>query len=126
MDGSVSVLSDGEHGKPSPAIIWTTTSENPRPLFSIPEASERDRRFVPRGVHVRCSPLRAVENFLDSIFPLCTLTSGQSHIQRLCPTVDIDETKDEVIATQVKFQPQAAKSANEGIVTEYTYRVPSP
>ena len=68
VDGSVSVLSDGEHWKTIEAYghIWTTPSENPRPLFSIPEASERDRRFVPCGVvHVRCSPLRAVENFLD-------------------------------------------------------------
>ena len=133
MDGSVSVLSDGEHWKTIEAYdhIWTTPSENPRPLFSIPEASERDRRFVPCGVvHVRCSPLRAVENFLDiAHFPFVhtDILGSEPHTEVVPYKVDIDETKDEVIATQVKFfQPQAAKSANEGIVTEYTYRVPSP
>jgi len=46
--------------------IWTTLSDNPRTLFAIPEASEVERRFVPCGVvRVKCSPLIAVENFLD-------------------------------------------------------------
>ncbi len=39
----------------------------------------------------------------------------------------IREDADEVWATKVHFyQPQAAKSAQGGITTEYMYRVPAP
>ena len=131
--GSLSVFCGNEPWKITEAYdhIWTSPSQNPQPLFSIPEKNERDRRFVPCGVvHVRCSPLRAVENFLDiAHFPFVhTDILGSEHHTEVTPyKVDIDESKDEVIATKVKFfQPQAAKSANEGIVTEYIYRVPAP
>ncbi|MDG1067242.1 MAG: aromatic ring-hydroxylating dioxygenase subunit alpha, partial [Sulfitobacter sp.] len=46
--------------------VWTCLGDDPRPLFDIPEAAEQGRRLVPCGVvRVKCSPLRAVENFLD-------------------------------------------------------------
>ena len=45
---------------------WVTFSDKPIPLFEIPEAADAERKFVPCGVvRVACSPLRAVENFLD-------------------------------------------------------------
>ena len=132
-DGSLSVSCGEESWKITEAYdhIWTSPSQNPNPLFSIPEENERDRRFVPCGVvHVRCSPLRAVENFLDiAHFPFVhtDVLGSEPHTEVAPYKVNIDETKDEVIATKVKFfQPQAAKSANEGIVTEYIYRVPAP
>jgi len=111
--------------------IWTSPSKMPKPLFDVPEAGDHERRFVPCGsVRVRCSPLRAVENFLDvAHFPFVhtDILGAEPHTEVEPYSVNIDETKDEVIATKVKFyQPQAAKSASDGIVTDYVYRVPSP
>lgn len=111
--------------------IWTSPSDNPRPLFDIPEALEPGRTLVECGVvRVKCSPLRAVENFLDiAHFPFVhtDVLGAEPHTQVEPYNVKIDETKDEVLATKVKFyQPQAAKSAADGIVTDYVYRVPAP
>ena len=110
---------------------WVTFSDNPRPLFEIPEASETERRFVPCGVvRVSCSPLRAVENFLDiAHFPFVhtDVLGAEPHTEVYKYDVKIDESKDEVIASNIRFyQPQAAKSAAGGIETEYIYRVPAP
>ena len=110
---------------------WVTLSDNPRPLFEIPEASETERRFVPCGVvRVSCSPLRAVENFLDiAHFPFVhtDVLGAEPHTEVYKYDVKIDESKDEVIASNIRFyQPQAAKSATGGIETEYIYRVPAP
>ena len=110
---------------------WVTLSDNPRPLFEIPEASETERRFVPCGVvRVSCSPLRAVENFLDiAHFPFVhtDVLGAEPHTEVYKYDVKIDENKDEVIASNIRFyQPQAAKSAAGGIETEYIYRVPAP
>lgn len=111
--------------------LWTSPSQTPKQLFDVPEADEKDRRFVPCGVvRVRCSPLRAVENFLDiAHFPFVhtDILGSEPHTEVAPYSVDIDDDKDEVIATKVKFfQPQAAKSASDGIITDYVYRVPSP
>ena len=132
-DGSLSVFCGNKSWKITEAFghIWTSPSQNPKPLFSIPEENELDRRLVPCGVvHVRCSPLRAVENFLDiAHFPFVhtDILGSEPHTEVHPYKVDIDESKDEVVATKVKFfQPQAAKSANGGIITEYIYRVPAP
>ena len=132
-DGSLSVFCGNKSWKITEAFghIWMSPSQNPKPLFSIPEENELDRRLVPCGVvHVRCSPLRAVENFLDiAHFPFVhtDILGSEPHTEVNPYKVDIDESKDEVVATKVKFfQPQAAKSANEGIITEYIYRVPAP
>ncbi len=111
--------------------VWTTLGDDPRPLFDIPEGDEPERVLVPVGVvHVKCSPLRAVENFLDiAHFPFVhtDILGTESHPEVVPYKVEIREDVDEVWATQVKFyQPQAAKSASGGIVTQYEYRVPAP
>lgn len=132
-DGNITVIHDNEkwHVREIYDHLWTSTSEAPKPIFDIPEANEKDRRFVPCGVvRVRCSPLRAVENFLDiAHFPFVhtDILGSEPHTEVEPYSVDIDADKDEVIATKVKFfQPQAAKSASDGIITDYVYRVPSP
>ncbi|MFK7744502.1 MAG: aromatic ring-hydroxylating dioxygenase subunit alpha [Roseobacter sp.] len=111
--------------------LWTTLSDAPRALFDIEEAAETDRRFVPCGcVRVRCSPLRAVENFLDiAHFPYVhtNILGAEPHTEVAPYKVEIREDVDEVWATKISFyQPQAAKSASEGINTRYEYRVPAP
>ena len=46
--------------------VWSSLGSPAKELFAIPEADQPGRRFVDVGVvRVRCSPLRAVENFLD-------------------------------------------------------------
>lgn len=111
--------------------LWTTFGANPRPLFDIAEAAENGRTFVPcGGVRVRCSPLRAVENFLDiAHFPFVhTGILGEEPNTEVHPyKVEIRDDVDEVWATQIGFhQPQAAKSATTSIETQYQYRVPAP
>lgn len=111
--------------------VWTTFSEDPYPLFAIPEASEQGRRLVPCGVvRVSCSPLRAVENFLDiAHFPFVHtgVLGAEPHTEVYKYDVEIDETENEVFARNIRFfQPQASKSAAGGIETEYVYRVPAP
>lgn len=111
--------------------VWTTPGDAPRPLFDIPEGDEPGRVLVPVGVvRVRCSPLRAVENFLDiAHFPFVhtDILGTESHPEVVPYKAEIRDDVQEVWATQVKFfQPQAAKSASGGIITEYAYRVPAP
>ena len=132
-DGAISVAHGNENWLINEIYdhLWTSPSDAPKPIFDVPEAQEKDRRFVPCGVvRVRCSPLRAVENFLDiAHFPFVhtDILGSEPHTEVEPYSVDIDDDKDEVIATKVKFyQPQAAKSASDGIVTDYVYRVPSP
>ncbi|TIT50021.1 MAG: aromatic ring-hydroxylating dioxygenase subunit alpha, partial [Mesorhizobium sp.] len=71
-----------------------------------------------------------VENFLDiAHFPFVhtDILGSEPHTEVQNYKVEIREDEDEVWATQVKFyQPQAAKSAEGGITTEYMYRVPAP
>ncbi|MEM6636777.1 MAG: aromatic ring-hydroxylating dioxygenase subunit alpha [Pseudomonadota bacterium] len=111
--------------------VWTAIGPEPRRLFDIAEADEPDRRFVPCGaVKVLCSPLRAVENFLDiAHFPFVhtDILGAEPHTEVSPYRVEIREDVDEVWATQIGFyQPQAAKSATEAITTKYEYRVPAP
>lgn len=111
--------------------VWSSLGAPEKPLFDIPEAEQPDRRLVDVGVvRVRCSPLRAVENFLDiAHFPFVhtDILGSEPHTEVENYKVEIREDADEVWATQVKFyQPQAAKSASGGITTEYMYRVPAP
>jgi phenylpropionate dioxygenase-like ring-hydroxylating dioxygenase large terminal subunit len=110
---------------------WVTLADDPLPLLSMPEQLEQGRRFVPCGVvRVACSPLRAVENFLDiAHFPFVHTgvlgSEPQTEVYKY--DVSIDEENDEVIASNIKFyQPQASRSAAGGIQTEYIYRVPAP
>lgn len=111
--------------------VWTSLGTPAHELFDIPEAEQPGRRLVDVGVvRVRCSPLRAVENFLDiAHFPFVhtNILGSEPHTEVENYKVEIREAEDEVWATQVKFyQPQAAKSAAGGITTEYMYRVPAP
>lgn len=111
--------------------VWTSLGAPDHELFDIPEAADPERRLVEVGiVRVRCSPLRAVENFLDiAHFPFVhtDILGAEPHTEVFNYKVEIREEEDEVWATQVKFyQPQAAKSASGGIDTDYMYRVPAP
>ncbi|HBF28984.1 aromatic ring-hydroxylating dioxygenase subunit alpha [Rhizobium sp.] len=111
--------------------VWTSLGTPRKPLFDIPEAEQPGRRLVDVGVvRVRCSPLRAVENFLDiAHFPFVhtDILGAEPHTEVENYKVEIREDADEVWATQIKFfQPQAAKSAQNGITTDYMYRVPAP
>ena len=111
--------------------LWTSPGQPNRPLFTIPEADTPGRQLVDVGsVRVKCSPLRAVENFLDiAHFPFVhtDILGAEPHTEVDRYDVKIEEDVDEVWATKVRFfQPQAAKSASGGITTEYMYRVPAP
>ncbi|MFV0383525.1 aromatic ring-hydroxylating dioxygenase subunit alpha [Paracoccus sp. (in: a-proteobacteria)] len=125
-----------EAGRALPVIerfghVWTSTGQPARDLFTIPEADQPGRHLVDVGVvRVRCSPLRAVENFLDiAHFPFVhtDVLGAEPHTEVERYKVEIREDSDEVWATKVRFfQPQAAHSAQGGIVTDYMYRVPAP
>lgn len=132
QDGSISATTNASPLSVKTAYnhVWVSLSDKPRPLFDIPEASEQERRFVPCGVvRVKCSPLRAVENFLDiAHFPFVHtgVLGSEPHTEVYKYDVEITEDESEVIASNIKFyQPQASKSAAGGIETEYTYRVPA-
>ena len=70
LDNGAPAVTDGT-GRSLPVIdrfghVWTSLGAPNRDLFTIPEADQPGRRLVDVGVcRVRCSPLRAVENFLD-------------------------------------------------------------
>jgi phenylpropionate dioxygenase-like ring-hydroxylating dioxygenase large terminal subunit len=131
-DGNAMVTGGNERALPACiryGHVWSSLGDPQKPLFAIPEADQPGRRLVDVGVvRVRCSPLRAVENFLDiAHFPFVhtDILGSEPHTEVQNYKVEIRE--DEVWATQVKFyQPQAAKSAEGGITTEYMYRVPAP
>jgi phenylpropionate dioxygenase-like ring-hydroxylating dioxygenase large terminal subunit len=133
QDGQPMVTASGRE-LPSQARyghVWTSLGTPARPLFDIPEAEQAGRRLVDVGlVRVKCSPLRAVENFLDiAHFPFVhtDILGAEPHTEVGRYDVAIREEVDEVWATKVQFyQPQAAKSAAGGITTEYMYRVPAP
>jgi phenylpropionate dioxygenase-like ring-hydroxylating dioxygenase large terminal subunit len=132
-DGAIKV--HGPHGPLQTRLrfdhIWASPGNPAHDLFTIPEADAPGRRPVPCGVvRVKCSPLRAVENFLDiAHFPFVhtDVLGAEPHTQVNRYEVAIRDDVDEVWATKVTFyQPQAAKSAAGGITTEYMYRVPAP
>ena len=137
---SVYVLErNGDAGRELPvvqkfAVLFTTLGNAPRPLPTILEFDEHDRRIVNCGsVGVNTSPFRIVENFLDMAH-FCYVHTGILGA--------VDETEvigyktehradvDEIWATGCKFfQPAASKSAMEasaGQLVEYTYRILSP
>lgn len=133
-DGTPEVLN--AENEPLPVIVrfghvWTSLGAPRKDLFTIPEADQPGRTLVDVGVvRVKCSPLRAVENFLDiAHFPFVhtDILGAEPHTEVEDYKVEIRDEEDEVWATKVKFfQPQAAKSAEGGITTEYMYRVPAP
>jgi len=112
-------------------MLWTTLGEPARDVVDIPEAEEADRRFVPCGsVVVNASGLRIVENFLDMAhFPYVHtgVLGAEPHTEVLHYTTEIRRDVDEVWATNCQFfQPRAAMSAKDGIMTQYMYRVATP
>jgi phenylpropionate dioxygenase-like ring-hydroxylating dioxygenase large terminal subunit len=134
-DGTVIVKAEGRE-EPLPLIkrfglVWTTLGTSPGGLFDLPEADEPDRRVVNCGtVAVRASGLRIVENFLDlAHFPFVhtDILGAEPHTEVTQYNVEIRRDVDEVWATNCQFfQPQAALSASEGIMTDYIYRVMTP
>ena len=126
----------GEGGRALPVTtryghVWSSLGRPHGELFAIPEVDQPGRRLIDVGVvRVRCSPLRAVENFLDvAHFPFVhtDILGSEPHTEVAPYQVEIREDVDEVWATQVQFyQPQASKSASGGLTTQYMYRVPAP
>jgi phenylpropionate dioxygenase-like ring-hydroxylating dioxygenase large terminal subunit len=112
-------------------FIWTSLGTPAGEIFPVPETDEPDRRYVPCGViSVRASGLRIVENFLDMAhFPFVhtDILGSEPHTEVLHYNAEIRRDVDEVWATNCQFfQPQAALSANDGIMTQYIYRVMTP
>lgn len=112
-------------------LAWTTIGTPEHEVVDIPEADEPDRRLVPCGsVAVRASGLRIVENFLDMAhFPYVhtDILGAEPHTEVLHYTTEIRRNIDEVWATNCQFfQPKAAMSAKNGIMTQYIYRVATP
>ncbi|MBP2551139.1 phenylpropionate dioxygenase-like ring-hydroxylating dioxygenase large terminal subunit [Neorhizobium galegae] len=134
-DGTVTVLAEGQ-GLPLPlkrryGYLWTTLGAPEKDIFAIAEADEPDRRYVPCGaVTVRASGLRIIENFLDMAhFPFVhtDILGSEPHTQVEEYNVEIRRDVDEVWATNCRFfQPQAALSATDGLMTRYIYRVMTP
>ncbi|WP_308917597.1 aromatic ring-hydroxylating dioxygenase subunit alpha [Jannaschia sp. LMIT008] len=111
--------------------VWVCPGTPDRALFAIPEAAMPGRRAVPCGsIHVRCSPLRAVENFLDiAHFPFIHtgILGEEPHTEVNRYDVRIDDDLDEVWARNITFhQPQASVSAEGALDVRYEYRVPAP
>lgn len=134
-DGGIIVIAEGRD-QPLPikrryGYIWTTLGTPARDIFPIPETDEPDRRYVPCGaVTVKASGLRIVENFLDMAhFPFVhtDILGAEPHTEVEHYNVEIRRDVDEVWATNCKFfQPQAALSATDGLMTQYIYRVMTP
>ncbi|WP_018901234.1 aromatic ring-hydroxylating dioxygenase subunit alpha [Rhizobium sp. 2MFCol3.1] len=135
VDGALVVMAD-DSDQPLPIInrfglVWTTLGEPAGGLFALPEADEEDRRVVNCGsVMVRSSGLRIVENFLDMAhFPFVhtDILGAEPHTEVMHYNAEIRRDVDEVWATNCQFfQPQAALSATDGIMTDYIYRVMTP
>lgn len=111
--------------------LWTTLGEPAGDVPPIPEADEADRRRVICGaISVRASGLRIVENFLDMAhFPFVhtDILGAEPHTEVMHYNTEIRRDVDEVWATNCRFfQPQAALSATDGIMTQYIYRVANP
>ncbi len=111
--------------------VWTTLGAPGRDLLDMPEFDEPGRRLITCGaVTVRTSALRIVENFLDlAHFPY--VHGGILGIEPQTEVADYDieirQPENEIWATRCRFfQPQAAKSADGGQISEYMYRVSSP
>lgn len=123
--GGASVTSQLRFG-----YVWATLG-TPQRFFALPEADEKDRRYVACGVvNVKASGLRIVENFLDMAhFPFVhtDILGSEPHTEVEHYDCEIRRDVDEVWATNCKFtQPKAALSAEGEIETDYMYRVATP
>lgn len=111
--------------------IFTLLGEPKRPLPSIPEFDEPDRRLIGCGnVGVNTSPYRMIENFLDMAhFPFVhtDILGAEERTEVITHKVEHRKDVDEIWATDCQFfQPAASKAATGGQMTEYVYRVMSP
>ncbi|MCA0044935.1 aromatic ring-hydroxylating oxygenase subunit alpha [Celeribacter litoreus] len=111
--------------------VWSTLGNPNTDVPEISEADEPDRRYVPCGVvKVRSSAPRVIENFLDMAhFPFVhtDILGSEEHPEVEKYKCEIRRDVDEVWATDCVFtQPQAAKSAQGAIRTDYIYRVTTP
>jgi phenylpropionate dioxygenase-like ring-hydroxylating dioxygenase large terminal subunit len=111
--------------------LWTCLGSPPAKLFDIPEFHEPDRRNIHAGtIGVHVSAPRAVENFLDmGHFPFVhTAVLGiEPHTEVAEYQVNTDPVTNEIWATEcVFYQPMAATTSTEGMMTDYVYRVPHP
>jgi len=111
-------------------FVWTTLGTPEKDVFTIDEADEPDRRYVPCGwVTLRSSPGRVVENFLDMAhFPFVHtgILGGEAATEVARYKWEIRRETDEVWATDCTFfQPQVS-AASEGTFAQLTYRVPNP
>ncbi|NQU71237.1 MAG: aromatic ring-hydroxylating dioxygenase subunit alpha [Rhodospirillales bacterium] len=134
--GTVSVIAADNGNRPLPVQeryghVWTSLGTPERDLLDMPEFAEEGRRLITcGGITVRTSPLRIVENFLD----LAHFPYVHTDILGIEPQTDVADYKveirqpeDEIWATECRFfQPQAAKSASGGQISDYMYRVSSP
>lgn len=132
-DGEVTVMAEGRilPIRRRFGYIWTTLGAPNKDIFPLPEADEPDRRVVPCGaVSVKASGLRIIENFLDMAhFPFVhtDILGSEPHTEVEHYNVEIRRDVDEVWATNCQFfQPQAALSATDGLMTQYIYRVMTP
>jgi len=108
-NGLISASTNGQDCKVQQAFdhYWVSISDHPNPLIEIPDAADLDIAHFP--------------------FVHTDVLGTEPHTEVYKYDVRIDEQKDEVIASNIRFfQPQAAKSAEGGIHTEYIYRVPAP
>ncbi|MCL6707688.1 aromatic ring-hydroxylating dioxygenase subunit alpha [Pseudomonas sp. R2.Fl] len=134
-DGAITVTAEGSDA-PLPikrrfGFVWTTVGQPAGDIFPLPEADESDRRHVNCGaVTVKASGLRIVENFLDMAhFPFVhtDILGAEPNTEVMHYNAEIRRDVDEVWATNCQFfQPQAALSAKDGIMTDYIYRVMTP
>jgi phenylpropionate dioxygenase-like ring-hydroxylating dioxygenase large terminal subunit len=111
--------------------VWTSLGEPENDLFDIPQYSEPDRNNLHAvTVGIRVSAPRAVENFLDmGHFPFVHtgILGAEPHTEVREYKVEIDEARDEVVATEcVMYQPLAAAASKAPAIIGYTYRVPHP
>ena len=130
------VIRAAESGRELPVrerygFVWTSLGEPEKGVFPIEEASENDRRVVLCGVvNVKASGLRVVENFLDMAhFPFVhtDILGAEPHTEVPHYNVEIRRDVDEVWATNCRFfQPQAAFSSTNGVMSQYIYRVMTP
>ena len=112
--------------------VWTTLSDDPRPLYDMPEFEEEGRRLVPAGcISARCSGLRAVENFLDLahfpfVHPNILGIEEQAGVEQY--EVEIAESGNEIWTTECKFYRPLAGAFGErfGETAHYKYRVAHP
>lgn len=111
--------------------LWASLGSPPTELFAIPEFDEPDRRNLHAGtIGINVSAPRAVENFLDmSHFPYVhtDVLGVEPHTEVAEYKVGIDETTNDIWATDcVFFQPAAAATSEGGQMSDYAYRVPHP